>query len=56
MILVHTYVYVAGTCVTSDTEVVRDIHYDGHPIEERASIITRIAPTFIRLLFYTCNP
>ncbi|XP_065891251.1 protein adenylyltransferase SelO, mitochondrial-like [Dysidea avara] len=38
----------AGTCVTSDTRVVRDIHYDGHPIEERVTIITRIAPTFLR--------
>ena len=44
--IVHTYT--AGTCVTSDTRVVRDIHYDGHPIEERATIITRIAPTFLR--------
>ena len=47
--LVHAYI--AGTCVTSDTRVVRDIHYDGHPIEERATIITRIAPTFLRLLY-----
>ena len=52
----YLYIHiVAGTCVTSDTKVVRDIHYDGHPIEERATIITRIAPTFIRLLFDTCN-
>ena len=47
--LVHAYI--AGTCVTSDTRVVRDIHYDGHPIEERATIITRIAPTFLRLIY-----
>ena len=46
--LVHAYI--AGTCVTSDTRVVRDIHYDGHPIEERATIITRIAPTFLRYI------
>lgn len=38
----------AGTCVTSDTRVVRDIHYDGNAIMERATVITRIAPTFLR--------
>ncbi|GLC50161.1 hypothetical protein PLESTB_000349300 [Pleodorina starrii] len=38
----------AGTCVTSDTRVVRDIHYDGNSILEKATVITRIAPTFLR--------
>jgi len=38
----------AGTCVTSDSRVVRDIFYDGHPIRERCTVITRIAPTFLR--------
>lgn len=38
----------AGTLVTSDTKVVRDIFYTNNPILERASVITRIAPTFIR--------
>ncbi|ESO86801.1 hypothetical protein LOTGIDRAFT_128503 [Lottia gigantea] len=38
----------AGTCVTSDSRVVRDIFYDGHPIQERCTIILRIAPTFLR--------
>ncbi|XP_060077321.1 protein adenylyltransferase SelO, mitochondrial-like [Ylistrum balloti] len=38
----------AGTCVTSDTRVVRDIFYDGHPIQERCTIVLRIAPTFLR--------
>ncbi|KAG2449256.1 hypothetical protein HYH02_006001 [Chlamydomonas schloesseri] len=38
----------AGTCVTSDSKVVRDIKYDGNAILERATIITRIAPTFLR--------
>ncbi|XP_050405227.2 protein adenylyltransferase SelO, mitochondrial-like [Patella vulgata] len=38
----------AGTCITSDSKVIRDIFYDGHPIEERCTIILRIAPTFIR--------
>lgn len=38
----------AGTCVTSDDYVVRDIFYDGNPKQERCTIITRIAETFIR--------
>lgn len=39
----------AGTCVTSDDYVIRDIFYDGNPKQERCTIITRIAQTFIRL-------
>ena len=38
----------AGTCITSDDYVVRDIHYNGNPIQERATVISRIAPTFLR--------
>ena len=38
----------AGTIVTSDTRVVRDIFYDGNAIEERATVITRLAHSFIR--------
>lgn len=38
----------AGTLVTSDTKVVRDVFYTGNAIMERATVITRIAPTFIR--------
>ncbi len=38
----------AGTCVTSDTTVIRDIFYNGNPILERCTIILRIAMTFIR--------
>lgn len=38
----------AGTCVTSDSRVVRDIFYDGNPIMERCTIVSRIAPTFLR--------
>lgn len=48
----HVYVYecmsVAGSCITSDDTVTRDVHYDGHPIQERCTVITRIAPSFIR--------
>jgi uncharacterized protein YdiU (UPF0061 family) len=39
----------AGTCVTSDDYVIRDIFYDGNAKRERCTIITRIAETFIRL-------
>ncbi|KAI6646551.1 Selenoprotein O [Oopsacas minuta] len=38
----------AGSCITSDSRVVRDIFYSGNPIEERCTIVSRIAPTFIR--------
>ncbi|XP_038046390.1 protein adenylyltransferase SelO, mitochondrial-like [Patiria miniata] len=38
----------AGSCVTSDTKIVRDIFYSGNPIRERATLVLRIAPTFFR--------
>lgn len=38
----------AGSCITSDSRVVRDIFYDGHPVSERCTIVLRIAPTFLR--------
>lgn len=38
----------AGTIVTSDTRVARDMFYDGNTIYERATVITRLAPTFLR--------
>lgn len=38
----------AGSVVTSDTTVSRDMFYDGRPRDERATVITRIAPTFLR--------
>ena len=38
----------AGTLVTSDTKVQRDIHYNGNVINERATIVSRLAPTFLR--------
>ena len=37
-----------GTCVTSDSKVIRDILYNGNPILEKCTIILRIARTFIR--------
>lgn len=50
----------AASCVTSDSVVVRDIFYDGHPIKERCTIVSRIAPTFIRFgsfeIFKTLDP
>ena len=44
-----SHVTTAGTCVTSDTRVERDIRYDGHPKMERATVVSRIAQTFLRL-------
>ncbi|KAL4219840.1 hypothetical protein ACF0H5_020251 [Mactra antiquata] len=38
----------AGTCVTSDSTVVRDIFYSGNPIHEKCTLVLRIAPTFLR--------
>uniref|UniRef100_A0A8C9VEA8 Selenoprotein O n=1 Tax=Scleropages formosus TaxID=113540 RepID=A0A8C9VEA8_SCLFO len=38
----------AGTLVTSDLHVLRDVFYNGRPRRERCSVVLRIAPTFIR--------
>lgn len=38
----------SATCITSDDKVVRDMFYDGNPVLERCTVISRIAPTFIR--------
>ncbi|KAM7284912.1 protein adenylyltransferase SelO, mitochondrial [Ixodes scapularis] len=38
----------AGTCISSETLVSRDMFYDGHPKDEKCSVILRIAPTFLR--------
>lgn len=38
----------AGTLVTSDTDIVRDIKYDGNIIKEKASVVLRVAPSFLR--------
>lgn len=38
----------AGSVVTSDSRVIRDVYYNGHPSNERCSVVLRIAPTFIR--------
>lgn len=38
----------AGTLVTSDSTVIRDLFYDGNAIREQASVITRLAGSFIR--------
>lgn len=38
----------AGCVITSDTYVIRDLRYDGNPKRERATIVLRIAPTFLR--------
>ncbi|XP_066561595.1 selenoprotein O1 isoform X2 [Amia ocellicauda] len=38
----------AGSLVTSESRVLRDIYYSGQPRSERCSVVLRIAPTFIR--------
>ncbi|CAJ0927953.1 unnamed protein product [Ranitomeya imitator] len=38
----------AASCVTSDSTVVRDIFYDGHPKNEKCTIVLRVAATFLR--------
>eukprot|EP01100_Stratorugosa_tubuloviscum_P011146 TRINITY_DN4912_c0_g1_i1.p1 TRINITY_DN4912_c0_g1~~TRINITY_DN4912_c0_g1_i1.p1 ORF type:complete len:626 (+),score=256.73 TRINITY_DN4912_c0_g1_i1:73-1950(+) len=38
----------AGTIVTSDSYTERDIFYTGNIIQERCTIISRVAPTFLR--------
>jgi hypothetical protein len=38
--------------VTSDTWIQRDVFYTGNVIDERATVVLRIAPTFIRSVFY----
>jgi len=38
----------AGSCITSDTTVQRDPLYDGTVIDERCTIVSRIAPNFFR--------
>lgn len=49
----------AATCITSDDYVTRDIWYDGNEINERCTVISRIAETFIRFgtfeIFKTCD-
>jgi len=47
-VYLYIYVHVAGSCVTSEDYVIRDILYNGNEIQERATVITRIAPSFIR--------
>uniref|UniRef100_K7EE50 Selenoprotein O n=2 Tax=Ornithorhynchus anatinus TaxID=9258 RepID=K7EE50_ORNAN len=38
----------AGTCVTSESAVIRDVHYDGNPKYEKCAVVLRIASTFLR--------
>lgn len=38
----------AGSCVSSDYTVIRDMFYDGNPKLEKCAVVLRIAPTFIR--------
>uniref|UniRef100_A0A3Q3KPN4 Selenoprotein O n=1 Tax=Mastacembelus armatus TaxID=205130 RepID=A0A3Q3KPN4_9TELE len=38
----------AGSVVTSDSTVMRDVYYSGNPRHEKCSVVLRIAPTFLR--------
>ncbi|XP_059146510.1 protein adenylyltransferase SelO, mitochondrial-like [Physella acuta] len=38
----------AGSCITSETRVIRDIFYDGNAISEKCTLVLRISPTFLR--------
>ncbi|XP_037703673.1 protein adenylyltransferase SelO, mitochondrial isoform X2 [Choloepus didactylus] len=38
----------AAACVTSESTVVRDVHYDGNPKHERCTVVLRVASTFLR--------
>ncbi len=38
----------AGSCITSETKVVRDILYDGNPRLETCAVVLRLAESFIR--------
>ncbi|XP_075944876.1 selenoprotein O1 isoform X2 [Anarhichas minor] len=38
----------AGSVVTSNSRVIRDVYYSGNPRHERCSVVVRIAPTFLR--------
>ncbi|CAK8688083.1 unnamed protein product [Clavelina lepadiformis] len=47
----------AGTLVTSDSLITRDMFYDGWPRREKCSLVLRIAPTFLRFgSFEICKP
>ncbi|KAM9816193.1 selenoprotein O1 [Syngnathus typhle] len=48
MYFLHVPTTRAGSVVTSDSKVVRDIYYSGNPKHERCSVVLRIAPTFLR--------
>ena len=38
----------AGSVITTDSRVTRDMFYTGDPKQERCSVVLRVAPTFIR--------
>jgi len=47
----------AGSLVTSKTMVIRDVNYDGNASREKASVVLRIAPSFLRFgSFEICKP
>ena len=38
----------AGTLITSETRVMRDVNYDGNVSHEKASVVLRLSPSFLR--------
>lgn len=42
----------AATIITSDSFATRDLRYDGHPIQERCTVVLRLAPSFLRFGSY----
>jgi len=39
----------AASLVDSSSTVVRDLLYDGNPIDERCAVVMRVSPTFMRM-------
>ena len=46
----------AGSLITSQTMVVRDVNYDGNASREKASVVLRIAPSFLRFGSFEVRP
>ena len=49
------FFFSAGCCITSDTLVERDKDYTGNILKEKASLVLRIAPTFLRYKSLNCH-
>jgi uncharacterized protein YdiU (UPF0061 family) len=57
--LIYCYFFPIDTIRTDyrHPRQIRDLKYDGHPIRERATVVLRIAPSFLRFgSFQIANP